>query len=228
MHHGDGRHSDGRQRYTPAAARGGRRSRWRLFLPTVPDVIALLVAQGDCTVVGMDAFARWSSSGEPDDAEAVRTAQHQAYEARRQLLTALQAVLSSPIDQEDLYVLSERVDRVLTHARNVVREAEVLGLSPNASAAMMGGRLASGSRALVDGFGLLVKDPEAAGRRADDASDAVHHVEGDYRRAMVELLERADQRTVTATQDVYRRYLQVAEATVAVADRLWYAVLRGA
>jgi hypothetical protein len=45
---------------------------------------------------------------------------------------------------------------------------------------------------------------------------------------MVELLERADQRTVTATQDVYRRYLQVAEATVAVADRLWYAVLRGA
>lgn len=211
-----------------ALVRRARRNRWRLWLPKTPDVIGLLVAQGDCSVSGMDAFARWSTNGRAVDAAAMRTAQHQAYEARRQLLTMLQAVLSSPIGQEDLYVLSERVDRVLIQARNAVREGEVLKFVPNTSTATMGRRLAAGSRALVEGFGLLVKEPEAAGRRADEAIDAVHHVEGDYRRAMVELLERDDQRTVLASQDVYRRYLQVAEATVAVADRLWYAVLRGA
>ncbi|MDA8147634.1 MAG: hypothetical protein M0Z93_02505 [Actinomycetota bacterium] len=232
----DGGQPDGQEPPIRQAASGGdgslvrrgRRSRWRLFLPTVPDVIGLLVAQGEHSVAGMDAFARWSTSGGRDDAESVRTAQHEAYDARRYLLTELQAALSSPIGQEDLYVLSERVDRVLTQARNVVREAEVLGWTPDGCAATMGNRLAEGMRALVEGFGLLVKDAEAAGRRADEATGAVHHVEGDYRRAMGQLLQREDLRAVLATQDLYRRYLQVAEATIGVADRLWYAVLRSA
>ncbi len=85
-----------------------------------------------------------------------------------------------------------------------------------------------GYPALVAGFGLLVKDPEEAGRRADAASDAVHHVERDYSEAMAELLQVDDLRTVLAGQDLYRRYLVVAGAIVAVADRLWYVVLRGA
>lgn len=159
----------------------------------------------------------------------MRASQEQAYAARRHLLTSLQAVLSSPIDQEDLYVLSERVDRVLTQARHVLREAEVLAWSPNASSAAMGSKLATGTGALAEGFRLLVQDPTEAGNKADAATDAVHHVERDYRQAMADLLDQpGDLRTTLAAQDIYRRYLQVAEAIVAVADRLWYAVLRGA
>ena len=56
----------------------------------------------------------------------------------------------------------------------------------------------------------------------------MHHVERDYREAMAELLAVDDLRTVFAGQDLYRRYLVVAEAIVQVADRLWYVVLRGA
>ena len=56
----------------------------------------------------------------------------------------------------------------------------------------------------------------------------MHHVERDYRLAMAELLKVDDLRAVLAAQDIYRRYLHVAEAVVAVADRLWYTVLRGA
>lgn len=214
----------------PARATASRllRHPWRLLLPALPDVIALLVAQGELTITGMDAFEAWSTRGDPDAAAAVRTAQHQAYEARRQLLTALQTALSTPIDQEDLYLLSERIDHVMNMARNTVREGEVLTWSPDTAASQMGARLAAGARALVDGFRLLVKDPDQAGKQADAASDAVHHVEGDYRRAMAELLRMEDLRAVLTAQDLYRRYLQVAQATDAVADRLWYAVLRGA
>jgi hypothetical protein len=56
----------------------------------------------------------------------------------------------------------------------------------------------------------------------------VHHVERDYREAMAELLQVDDLRAVLAAQDLYRRYLHVAEAIIAVADRLWYVVLRAA
>jgi uncharacterized protein Yka (UPF0111/DUF47 family) len=197
-------------------------------MPAAPDVVALLVAQGELTVAGMDAFGNWSAGGDPDTAGAVRSAQHEAYHARRELLAALQAALSTPVDQEDLYGLSERLDRILTEARDTLREAEVLGATPDAHTAQMATRLAAGTHALVAGFGLLRTDPEQAGRRADAASDAVHHVERDYREAMTELLHSDDLRRVLAGQALYRRYLDVAEAIVAVADRLWFVVLRGA
>jgi uncharacterized protein Yka (UPF0111/DUF47 family) len=204
------------------------RAWWRVLIPAAPDVVALLVAQGELTVAGMDAFSQWSSSAGHDLAVAVRSAQHEAYHARRELLAALQVALSTPVDQEDLYQLSERVDRILTEARNALREAEVLGCAPDADTGRMAERLAAGTRALVTGFALLRKDPEEAGRRADAASDAVHHVERDYREAMAKLLQDDDLRAVLARQVLYRHYLAVASAIVAVADKLWFVVLRGA
>lgn len=193
-----------------------------------PDVVGLLVAQGELTVAGMDAFNAWSHSGAQDMAGAVRSAQHRAYHARRELLAALQAALSTPVDQEDLYILSERIDRILTEARATLREAEVLGHAPDTHTGKMADRLAAGTRELVTGFELLRSDPEEAGRRADAASDAVHHVERDYREAMARLLEVDDVRVVLAGQVLSRRYLAVADDIVAVADRLWFVVLRGA
>jgi uncharacterized protein Yka (UPF0111/DUF47 family) len=207
---------------------GARRPWWRVLMPAAPDVLGLLVAQGELTVAGMDAFNAWSHPGGQDMAQAVRSAQHQAYHARRELLAALQAALSTPVDQEDLYVLSERIDRILSQARDTLREAEVLGHAPDAHTAKMADRLAFGTRALVTGFELLRKDPEQAGRQADTANDAVHHVERDYREAMAELLRADDLRVILAGQVLYRRYLGVADAIVAVADRLWFVVLRGA
>jgi uncharacterized protein Yka (UPF0111/DUF47 family) len=205
------------------------RRRWRGVLLGQPaDVLALLVAQGDITVTGLAAFETWSHGGGQDAAVAVRAAQHAAYTVRRELLGALRVALSTPVDQEDLYVLSERVDRILNVARNAVREAEVLGWVPDAHAASMATRLGEATRALVVGFELLQKDPDEAGRRADAASDAVHLLERDYREAMAGLLTVEDLRAVLAAQNLYRRYLRVADAIVALADRLWYVVLRGA
>jgi hypothetical protein len=45
---------------------------------------------------------------------------------------------------------------------------------------------------------------------------------------MPELLRSDDIRAVIAGQAVYRHYLDVAEAVVAAADRLWFVVLREA
>jgi len=191
-------------------------------------VIALLVTQGDRTLAGMDAFNEWSHRGGQDIAEAVRSAQHDAYRARRELLSALQAALSTPVDQEDLFILSERIDRVLSKARDALREAEVLGHKPDLHSGKMADRLAVGTRALLTGFGLLLSDPEEAGRQADAASDAVHHVERDYREAMAELLTIDEPRLVLAGEVFYRRYLEVADSIIAVADRLWFLVLRSA
>lgn len=212
----------------PEPRPAGRGSWWRVLMPAAPDVVALLVAQGEVTVAGMDAFSEWSRAGDVNAARAVRAAQHKAYHARRDLLAALQAALSTPVDQEDLYILSERIDRVLTEARDTLREAEVMDRTPDPHTAQMAERLAAGARALVAGFRLLRKDPEQAGRQADGASEAVHHVERDYREAMAHLVQTDDLRAIVGGQILYRRYLDVGAAIIAVADRLWFVVLRGA
>lgn len=207
-----------------------RHRRWwrRLLLPAAPDVLGLLVAQGTVSVKGLDAFAQWSADGGEQAAERVHAARTEGYLARRELLAALQSALSTPVDQEDLYVLSERVDHVLAAARHALREAEVLGWRPDAHAAKMGARLADGTRALLEGFELLHGKGSQAGAQADAASDAVRHVERDYRAAMAVLVDEQDIRAVLAAGDLYRRYLAVAEAIVGVADRLWYVVLQEA
>jgi uncharacterized protein Yka (UPF0111/DUF47 family) len=176
----------------------------------------------------MDAFRAWSHGGGQATAEDVRSAQHQAYHARLELLSALQAALSTPVDQEDLYTLSERIDRILTEARDTLREAEVLGYAPDIHTAKMADRLAAATETLVAGFHMLRDDPEEARRQADLASGSVHHVERDYREAMAALLAGDDLRLILAGQILYRRYLEVADAIVAVADRLWFVVLHGA
>jgi len=213
---------------SPEGGQTKRRGVRALLLPSAPDVLALLVAQGELSVRGLEAFDRWSRGGGEEAAALMRSARKEGYDARRELLTALQEALSTPVDQEDLYVLSERVDHVLDAARHALREAEVLGWSPDAHAGKMSGRLAEGTRELLAGFELLHKDGRNAGVKADAASDAVRHVERDYREAMEELLEHHDVRATLAAWDIYRRYLTVAEEIIGVADRLWYVVLQEA
>jgi len=68
-------------------------------------IVILGAASIGAPVTGMDAFNAWSHPGAQDMAEASRAAQHHAYHARRELLAALQAALSTPIDQEGVYTL---------------------------------------------------------------------------------------------------------------------------
>ncbi len=202
---------------------------WHTLLPGPgADVLSLLVAQGKLTQEGLAHFAQWSASGSPTDSAEVRRCRVQAYQARRDLLAALQTALSTPLDQEDLYILSERLDRVITEAKDAVREAEVLGWVPDSHAKAMGQHLAEGTAALVTAFGMLAHDLNGAGLQADASTASVREVEHRYREAMTGLLDASEVRTVIAAQDLYRRYARVADHVVAVADRLWYAVLRGA
>lgn len=60
--------------------------------------------------------------------------------------------------------------------------------------------------------------------RADAASDAVHPSSATTARRWRKLLSTDELRRVLAGQGLCRRYLDVAEAIVAVADRLWFVV----
>ena len=157
----------------------------------------------------------------------MRDLEHDADDARRVLAGALRTALATPIDQEDLYVLSERCDRIVNAVKNLVGEAEALAWSPDAPAAEMARALRAGMKALVDGFTELVNEPDRAGAAADLAIKHARAVEHTYRSAMAGLLSEADLRAVFTSRELYRSYGRCAAFIAGVADRLWYAVLSG-
>ena len=100
------------------------------FLPKSPDLIGLLVRRGEVAIEGMDAFATWSR-GDRSQSETLRRLEHRADLANREVLTAIRSAFVTPIDPEDVYEISERLDGVLNSAKNLVREAELLDMDPD-------------------------------------------------------------------------------------------------
>ncbi len=191
---------------------------------TAPDVIGLLIAQGEVSCRATGSFAKWSQ-GHNEEAQQVKSLEHQADDARRALLFALSEALATPISQEDLYTLSERCDRVVNEAKNIVSEAESLGWRPDAAATEMGILVDQGMAWLVDGFRALKAHPELVGRSAEEAIRKARAAEHVYRRAVALLLADPNFRAVYTSHEMYRSYARCADLVVAVADRLWYSVL---
>jgi len=195
------------------------------FLPETPDVLAQLRAQAEVTVAGMDAFATWAG-GDCDAALTVRDSEHTADARRRDLARSLRVAFSTPLPQEDLFALSELLDAVLNRAKDVVREAELLAVVPDLHLATMAMAAAEGTRSLAAGLAVLQDDGADATAAADEAIAAERRMEKSYRAAMGELLADPDLRRVVAQREIYRRVLEVGERIDAVAERIWYAVVK--
>jgi uncharacterized protein Yka (UPF0111/DUF47 family) len=200
------------------------------FLPENPDVLAMLCRQAAVTCEGMAALVDWANA-EPDAAQRVRDLEHQADETKRELRLALTNAFITPIDAEDLYVMSERLDAVLNGAKDTVREAEVMGIPPDEAVAAMATLLAEGARQLASAFERL--DPGKRGKvgaGATEAADAAvksqRRLERVYREAASALLAVDDLREVMGRRELYRRFSRVSETLVEAADRVWYATVK--
>lgn len=146
------------------------------FCLTVPDVLGMLRRQTEITIEGMDALIAWAG-GEQEAERRLRDCEHSADEAKRELRTALTEALTTPLDREDLFELSRGLDDVLNGAKDTVREADVMGVPPDAAIAALAGRLGEGTRTLAGAFEALSSgDQEAATarsrRRRQDSAQA--------------------------------------------------------
>jgi uncharacterized protein Yka (UPF0111/DUF47 family) len=205
-----------------------KRSSW--FLPERPDVLGMLRHQAAVTCEGMVALVAWANA-EPDAAQRVRDLEHQADHAKRELRLALTNAFITPIDAEDLYVMSERLDAVLNGAKDTVRESEVMGIPPDESVAAMAALLADGAGHLATAFERL--DPAKRGKAggspteaADAAVKSQRQLERVYRQAASALLTVDDLREVIGRRELYRRFSRISETLIQAADRVWYATVK--
>jgi len=197
------------------------------FLPQNPDVLQTLGEQAEITLAGATAFASWAG-GDLTQESQVRACEHQADDVRRTLSLQLRQAFSTPVDQEDLFTLSERLDNVLNGLKNLVREADSSALEPDAPIAAMAQEILQGVQHLRTAMDHLIKDSDVATREADAAVATERRMEKIYRKAMRDLLAEQDLREVVARREFYRRTLEIGERLARVADRVWYAVVKEA
>ena len=209
----------------PGGENGRMTRHW--FLPQTPDVMQTLLAQADITVAGAIAFASWAGGDLVQEAQ-VRACEHQAEQVRRELSLQLRQAFSTPVDQEDLFTLSERLDAVLNALKNVVREADGYALEPDAAIAAMASEIATGVQHLRTAIEHLATQGDVATREADAAASSERRMETIYREAMRGLLAVDDLREVVTRGEFYRRTLEIGERLTRVADRVWYAVVKEA
>lgn len=201
-------------------------TRLRWFLPHQPDVLGMLSRQADASTKGMTAFAGWSTTGDHADAQIVRDAEHEGDALRHELLEALSTALTTPIEQEHAYALSERMDEVLDRAKDTVRLAEALRWRPDEHTAAMGARIEEAAHHLNDAVHCLSDKGEHPGQHAELAIKAARAVEHGLLAGLAALPRDGASWDRTATLEVYRGYSEIEHALLRVADRTWYTVLR--
>ena len=204
------------------------KSSW--FLPESPDVLGLLCHQASITQEGMLALCDWAND-EPGAAQRVRDCEHRADDDMRELRRLLTIAFTTPIDAEDIYVMSERLDAVLNGAKDTVREAEVMGIEPDEAVAAMAALLGDGVRQLTAAFEGLGRnrhgDNDATATAAAGAAvKTQRQLERVYRKAASALLTVDDLREVIGRRELYRRFSRVSETLIEAADRVWYATVK--
>ena len=201
----------------------------RWFLPDMPDVLGMLSAQLDTTCEGMAAFAAWAH-GDETKSDEVRALEHRADHQKRELWRALRTSFITPIDAEDLFVLSAGLDEVLNGAKDAVGEAEVLHRQPDGAVAEMADLLVTGLGHLGKAFEELGGDDgaDAATAAADAAVKCVRGIEHVYRRAMPALMGNDNLSDAFAHRQLYTRVVTVSERMRLVVERVWYAVVKEA
>ena len=197
------------------------------FLPQSPDVLRTLMAQADITVAGAIAFASWAGGDLTQEAR-VRACEQQADQVRRELSLQLRQAFSTPVDQEDLFTLSERLAAVLNGLKNVVREAESYALESDTAIAAMAVEIRTGVQHLRTAIDHLATQGDVATREADAAMSSARRMEKIYLDSMLGLLAVNDLREVVTRGEIYRRTLEIGDRLTRVADRVWYAVVKEA
>ena len=201
------------------------------FLPESKDVLGMLREQARVTIDGVEALVAWAA-GDPAGADAVRACEHRADDRKRELRRALTEAYTTPIDAEDIYTMSVRLDGVMNGVKDAVRESEVMAIAADEHVLAMASLLADGVRHLADAFAGLDGDdhPNGSGKAATDAADAAvrsqRQLERVYRSAMSALLDLDDLREVMGRRELYRRFSRVSEELVEVAERVWYATFK--
>ena len=169
---------------------------------------------------GIIVLIRWFKTGEEDLANRVRAIEHEADDIMLEIAAELGQVFSTPIDREDIYLLSNNIDQIINYAKNTVREMEIFSLSPDKHMVDISLEILEGTCALRRAVKLLPKPTPEMRRDIEKAIKSERNVEKLYRLAVSKLFEGEDLKEILKRREVYRHLSNTADRIETTADLL--------
>jgi uncharacterized protein Yka (UPF0111/DUF47 family) len=164
----------------------------------------MLDSQADTTLRGMVALDQWIAGGCNGRCQQVRDLEKEADEIKLELEREIVESFITPIDREDLYDLSAKLDEVINAGKTIAREVEAMEVhSQNSFLVEMAATLVEGTRCVVQSFNHLDTNLVEAANQAFLARKSETRFSKIYRQAMQHLFTSDDFKIVLKTQEIY-------------------------
>ena len=203
-----------------------RRRFWQNIFPPQHDFFGLLRLQADRTLDSLEELLAWMRGDDPERGARGRQLEHECDEIRGQVEKELHQAFSTPIDREDIFNVSRRLDEVVNYAKNTVREMEIFDIRADEGMVAMTEILVEGGKALRDAFHHLETDMAATQEAAKRAKKSERNLEKAYRRSVAELMSGEDIKQILLKREVYRHLSNTADRIDEVADTLLHIVFK--
>ncbi|MCC6800981.1 MAG: DUF47 family protein [Anaerolineae bacterium] len=165
-------------------------ARTKALFKRKPDpFISRLQQQGALSVQGAEALAAYMGKPSKKNAHRVRQLEKDADEIRRILVDELNRTFVTPIDREDIAILSRAIDDILDDTWFTINEMDILDVTPNAFLAEMAELLRRGAEEIALAMDRLSEHPNVASTHAIRARAVTNEMETLYARALAELFK---------------------------------------
>lgn len=185
-------------------------SLWKIFgQKREVDFYDLLVAQSEKTLLGCQSLVRFlDHEGPPDE---LLKLEQEADDIRRLLIDELNQTFITPMDREDIFMLSRAIDDVIDHAFNTVKEMEVFEVKSNEFLFKMAELLRKGAEELVNAIKHLKKNPNVAVEYAVRAKRIENKMNDVFLAALNQLFSGSDIRHMLSYREIYRHFNRSAD-----------------
>jgi len=191
------------------------------------DFYALLSQQATTTVKGMEALSAWLQSGAQERGQLVRDLEKEADEQKMALVSKLAETFITPLDREDIYDLSMRLDDVINAAKTTVREVEAVEMNTKDTTLIeMADSLVEGTRCISLSFSHMQSNMKEAYDQASLARKAERRVAKLYREAITELFHHDDVKKILKAREVYRCLVTAGERIDVVGEKLQFVAIK--
>ena len=194
--------------------------------------VGLLIEQTQITVEGLRLLEKWLSKSELKEKaiDQMRVKEIEADEVRRILIDELHNTFITPLDREDIFMISLYIDDIMDYCYTTVEEMQLLEIEADEHLIHMVKLTREATEELEMAFHRLFANPRVAGDHARRAKKIENEVEHLYRVAIGELFTKAKDFSplmiMLRQREVYRHVSNMADQADRAADILGMVVMK--
>ena len=194
--------------------------------------VGMLIEQSQITVEGLKLLEKWLGKSELKEKaiDQMRDKEIQADEVRRILIDELHNTFVTPLDREDIFMISLYIDDIMDYCYTTVEEMQLLNIEADEHLIRMVKLTREATQEREMAFHRIFSNPRVAGEHARRAKKIENEVEHLYRVAIGDLFIKANDFTALMVmlrqREVYRHVSNMADQADRVADILGMVVMK--